>query len=359
VSFDWLDVPSSTPQKGLRNAFALVRHFERKNAGEQITGRISNHLLAILHKNLDGSNTVLAPSSAEILRQGMEGVIMQSLASWYLSLAPSHPPSHLLVSKPLQRARMEYEDEVAGGFLKWFPSLSLAGKDVLDLGCGYGGRSVRYAELGARSITGIEPVERHCSEAREFALSHNVAATFVFGFGESLPLPNDSFDCVLSYDVFEHVCDVRETLKECLRVLRSGGSLYAVFPPFHHPTGSHFDDWLSKMPWPNVLFPCHVLVKAGTNIISRRAGDYRPNPLRSTDKLWGLNGITIGKLRQIVNGLDADFSISLAPLFSPLNGKWESWRMKYYAPIFAPLRHVPILQECFTHRIVLTMTKPN
>ncbi len=69
---------------------------------------------------------------------------------------------------------MEYDDEIAGGFLKWFPSLSLEGKDVLDLGCGYGGRSVRYAELGSRSVTGIEPEERQCSEARAFAALHNV-----------------------------------------------------------------------------------------------------------------------------------------------------------------------------------------
>ncbi len=254
---------------------------------------------------------------------------------------------------------MEYDDEIAGGFLKWFPSLSLAGKDVLDLGCGYGGRSVRYAELDSRSVTGIEPVERHCSEAREFAATHNVAANFVTGFGECLPLPTESFDCVVSYDVLEHVCDPGKTLEECLRVLRAGGSLYAVFPPFYHPTGAHFDGWLSKMPWPNVLFPCRTLVRAGTDIISRRADDYRPNPLRPTDKLWGLNGITIRKLRQITGSLDATFSISFAPLFSPENRKWESWHMKHFAPIFNGLRGLPVLQEYFTHRIVLTMTKPS
>jgi SAM-dependent methyltransferase len=285
--------------------------------------------------------------------------MFDTLASWYLSIAPSFAPSYWRDAKPLERARMEYEDEVAGGFLDWFPSLSIAGKDVLDLGCGYGGRSVRYAELGARSITGIEPAERQCSEAREFADSRGITATFVTGSGESLPLPMDRFDCILSYDVLEHVCDVQRTLAECLRVLRGGGSFYAIFPPFHHPTGCHFESWLSKMPWPNVLFPCLVLVKAGTEIISRRGDYYRPDGLRPTDKLWGLNGITIRKIRRIANGLDADFSIQLAPLFSSKNRKWESWHMKYYAPLLAPLRYVPILQECFTHRILVTMTKPH
>jgi hypothetical protein len=53
--------------------------------------------------------------------------MVETLATWYLSLAPSFPPSYRRNPKPLERARMEYEDEVAGGFLKWFPRLSLAG----------------------------------------------------------------------------------------------------------------------------------------------------------------------------------------------------------------------------------------
>ncbi len=283
--------------------------------------------------------------------------MLETLATWYLSLAPSFPPSYWRNPKPLERARMEYEDEVDGGFLKWFPRLSVAGKDLLDLGCGFGGRSVRYAELGARSVHGIEPAEHACSEAREFAALHNIEATFVAGFAESLPLPSDSFDCVLSYDVLEHVRDVQGTLKECLRVLRAGGSLYAVFPPFHHPIGSHFEGWLSKMPWSNVLFPCSTLLKASANIISQRGDSYRPDPLRPGDKLWGLNGVTIRQLRRLVSNLDVDSSIRLAPLFSPLNSKWKSWHMRCYAPVLAPLRHVPAVQECFTHRVVLTMTK--
>jgi SAM-dependent methyltransferase len=285
--------------------------------------------------------------------------MMETLAVWYLSLAPSSPPGYWRESKALERAQMEYADEMAGGFLKWFPSLSVAGKDVLDLGCGYGGRTVRYTELAARSVTGIEPGERQCAEGRDFAAAHQVAASFQVGAGECLPLAAECFDCIVCYDVLEHVSDPGKTLEECLRVLRAGGSLYAVFPPFYHPTGAHFDGWLSKMPWPNVFFPCPALVKAGTRILTGRADSYRPNALRPTDKLWGLNGITIRKMRQIARRLDADFQIGLAPLFSPQNRKWESWRMKYFAPVFELLRKTPVLQECFTHRIVLTMTKPH
>jgi SAM-dependent methyltransferase len=284
--------------------------------------------------------------------------MMESLAAWYLSLAPASPPVYWLETRTLERSQMEYDDELSGGFLKWFPSLSLTGKDVLDLGCGYGGRTVRYAELGARSVTGVEPGDRQCEEGRCFAALHGVAATFTTGAGERLPLTADGFDCIVCYDVLEHVCDPGRTLSECLRVLRAGGSLYAVFPPFYHPAGTHFDGWLSKMPWANVLFPCRTLVKAASEILRRRGEGYRPSDLRPTDKLWGLNGITIRKLRRITRELDADVRINLTPLFSSRNRKWESWRLKYFSPLLAVLRRVPFLQECFSDRIILTMTKP-
>jgi hypothetical protein len=110
------------------------------------------------------------------------------------------------------------------------------------------------------------------------------------------------------------------------------------------------------MPWPNVFFPCSSLIAAGKAILSRRRDDFQPNPLRPTDKLWGLNGVTIRSLRRILKRIDAKSSVELAPLFSPLNSKWGPWRMKYYAPLFSSLRHVPLVQEMFTHRIVLTLT---
>ena len=213
---------------------------------------------------------------------------------------------------------------------------------------------------GFRSLCGIEPAKRGCLEARDFAITHKVAARFIVGVAESLPFRRACFDCVISYDVVEHVSDVTKTLEECLRVLQPGRSFFAIFPPFHHPIGAHLEGWLSKMPWPNVIFPCHALLNAGTKIISQRKGDYRPDPLRPTDRASGvLMASAIRKLRRILSNLDAGSSIQLAPLFSPLNSKWGPWRMRYYAGLLAPLRgHLLIVQECFTHRIVLTVTKP-
>jgi len=280
------------------------------------------------------------------------------LAKWYLSLAPASAPAYWRRPEPLECARMEYEDELHGGFLKWFPDLDLRDKDVFDIGCGNGGRAVHYAELNARSVTGLEVSEKAVNEAREFAGSRcAVRVRFVLGAGESLPFANSSFDVITSYDVFEHVCDLRQTLSECLRVLRPAGKLYAVFPPFYHPNGAHLDSWLSRMPCPNVFFSAHALIDAGHALLEERNDAYRPNPLRPSDKLWNLNGSTISGTRTTLASLGCTYDLHLAPIFSRMNSLWEPWRMKYYAWVLAPLRYLPLVNEVFTHRMVLTVSK--
>ena len=122
-----------------------------------------------------------------------------ALARTYLSLAPSYPPKYWTDPAPLERARMEYEIEVVGRFLRYFPELNLQGKEVLEIGCGYGGSSARFAELGAKRVIGLEPFEKPCKEGRAFAAGKGVSnARFVVGFGEQIPLRSDLFDVITS-----------------------------------------------------------------------------------------------------------------------------------------------------------------
>ena|ERR1700681_2072524 len=73
------------------------------------------------------------------------------IAKCNLNLAPACPGEYRVHRKPLERAWMEYNDEKDGeGFIRFFfPDLDLKGKDVLDLGFGYGGRTAHFRELGA------------------------------------------------------------------------------------------------------------------------------------------------------------------------------------------------------------------
>lgn len=281
-----------------------------------------------------------------------------TLARKYLSLAPSYPPKYWTDPTPLERARMEYETEATGRFLRYFPELKLEGKNVLEIGCGYGGSAVRFAELGAKLVIGLEPFDKPCKQGVAFVAEKGTAnVRFIVGFGEQIPVRSDFFDVITSYDVFEHVEDLEKVLGECLRVLKPQGTLYAIFPPFYHPTGAHLDTWLSKMPWSNVLFRCDTLVKAVNNIVETRNDGFSPTPMRVSDRLWALNGATIRSVKHLVAKGKYSARLVLYPLFSPVNSKWKSWKMKYYAFAFKPLRYIPALQELFVNRIVLEITK--
>jgi SAM-dependent methyltransferase len=282
-----------------------------------------------------------------------------AIAKAYLKLAPAFPPRHWTAPKALERARIEYDDEIAGGFLKWFPRINLVGMTVFDIGSGYGGRSARFRELGAEKVVGLEIFPRMVEEARAFAEHKGLTnMEFHVGEGEHLPFAEGSFDIITSYDVFEHVHDLDRVFDECMRVLKPGGRLLAIFLPFYHPGGSHLEGWVSKMPWPNFLFRRETLIRAVHDIMRERNDGYQPHPMRPRDKLWTLNGATIRSVKGMLRMRTfRNARMELAPLFSPMNEKWGRWRMRYYAPFFKPLRHVPLLNELFVHRIVLDITK--
>jgi SAM-dependent methyltransferase len=104
------------------------------------------------------------------------------------------------------------------------------GKDVLDFGCGTGYGTARLADQCTR-IVGIDI----SAEAIQYAsgkYSNDHLEFRLIAPVEQRPLPfsDESFDVVLSFQVIEHVRDVREYLSEIRRVLRPGG-LFVVATP--------------------------------------------------------------------------------------------------------------------------------
>jgi 2-polyprenyl-6-hydroxyphenyl methylase/3-demethylubiquinone-9 3-methyltransferase len=114
------------------------------------------------------------------------------------------------------RARFAYLDHVT---TQW------SGLDVLDLGCGCGFMAEAVGELGAR-VVGVDPCLASLESARGHALGRGLAIDYRQGFGESLPMADDSVDRVVCVDVLEHVCDTGRVLAEVRRVLRPGGLFF-------------------------------------------------------------------------------------------------------------------------------------
>ncbi len=152
----------------------------------------------------------------------------------------------------LRSAEVKYREEIEYPWDHYFGAdlrPLLEGKTVLDLGCYNGGRGAAwYEHYGLTRLVGVDVGQTLIDAAEHMASVKGMNAEFFVGKGETLPLEDESFDAVLSYDVFEHVSDVRKTLDECWRVLRPGGQLFVVFPGYYHPTGHHLSQ-VTKLPF--------------------------------------------------------------------------------------------------------------
>lgn len=105
--------------------------------------------------------------------------------------------------------------------------------ELLDAGAGSGEMSLRLLHAGwCRRLTAVEP-----SETTFKILTRNAAAlrnTVVLRAGlEKLPLADQSFDCVLSTQVFEHIPDDGAAADEVSRVTKPGG--FAIISVPHPP----------------------------------------------------------------------------------------------------------------------------
>jgi SAM-dependent methyltransferase len=101
----------------------------------------------------------------------------------------------------------------------------VAGRRVLDYGCGHGMAAVVLARRGAR-VTAFDLSAGYLTEAARRAAANGVALDFVQADGERLPFADASFDCVWGNAVLHHLDMVRAG-RELIRVLRPRG--VAVF----------------------------------------------------------------------------------------------------------------------------------
>jgi len=201
----------------------------------------------------------------------------------------------------LKSSESKYKDELQYPFDNYFGfSLFpfLKGKIVLDIGCFTGGRSIAWFEkYRLRQISGTDIKEVYIEAAKQFGTIHNTKTDFRIGYGESLPFEDETFDAILSFDVFEHVQDIQRTLYECYRVLKTGGKIFSVFPSYFHPIEHHLI-LVTKIPCIHWFFSGETLMKAYYEILEERGDDAywykRSSPyLESWEKGNTINGTTL------------------------------------------------------------------
>jgi 2-polyprenyl-6-hydroxyphenyl methylase/3-demethylubiquinone-9 3-methyltransferase len=108
--------------------------------------------------------------------------------------------------------------------LDWIDSLaSLAGKDVLDVGCGGGILAEAMARKGAR-VTGIDLAQAPLSVATLHARASGVSVNYVFSSAETLAAQQPGrFDVVTCMEMLEHVPDPAAVIAACAGLVKPGG----------------------------------------------------------------------------------------------------------------------------------------
>jgi len=97
-----------------------------------------------------------------------------------------------------------------------------SGESLLDVGCGTGYFTRRFASEAGLRVTGLDPDR----EAIAYARAHGgPGESYLAGDARDLPFPDASFDFTLSVTALCFIQDQRRALAESIRVARKGFAL--------------------------------------------------------------------------------------------------------------------------------------
>lgn len=266
----------------------------------------------------------------------------------------------------LKSSEASYQSEIEYPWDRYFGvdlSPLLKGKVALDLGCFSGGRSVAWLErYQLDHLVGIDVDQTYIDAAKQFAEAKKITAEFRLAQGESLSFQDETFDAVLTFEVFEHVQNVQRTLEECHRVLKMGGKLLVVFPGYFHPIAHHLS-LVTTAPFLNNLFSGETLVRAYYEILEERGADAywykRRSPhLEAWEKSNTINGTTAAQFRNYIKNHHWKIVLHSRKPIGSIGRSISNRRLfRLLSLSFHPLTYVPFLQEIFLHRITYILEK--
>ena len=109
---------------------------------------------------------------------------------------------------------------------------AFAGRNVLDVGCAYGGFLVAAKEAGARRVVGVDIDSNLLELARLQLADHHVTADLSIEdiTSEGVAARRGKFDIVLCNDVIEHVVDPLRCAANLASVMNRGGKVFLEIP---------------------------------------------------------------------------------------------------------------------------------
>lgn len=245
--------------------------------------------------------------------------------------------------------KIQYASKVRNGI-----GLEIENKQVLEIGCGHGGIATFFAVNGAMAVVGIDLNVNNLRIANLFRESVaqrlgtlELPVSFLEMDATQLAFQDGSFDLIIADNVFEHFMQPDLVMRECFRVLRTGGILsIASMPSIYSRHGLHLKNGI-KMPWANLFFSertiCKVMVKLAQE--NPRIKDFypgvlnKPTSVRELRAYHDLNGMTYTNLKNIAKQVgfrQKAFHITPSPrLLGPLVHKISLLRNSRVGDIFS------------------------
>ena len=110
-----------------------------------------------------------------------------------------------------------------GRYLRKMEKYQIPKHRLLEIGCGNGFFLEEAQSQGFREVTGVEPSKDAVEQANPVIRSKIICDMLRPGL-----LPIDTFNVICMFQVFDHVSEPNILLKECARLLQSGGLILCL-----------------------------------------------------------------------------------------------------------------------------------
>jgi SAM-dependent methyltransferase len=148
---------------------------------------------------------------------------------------------------------------------------------------------VRLLKTAGRRILGLDRTF-HAELRRRLGVRRIKGPTFVQCDAADMPLPDDSFDIVVSTVVFEHLANPAKVLDEAVRILKPGGVTHIGLHLYTSDSGCHDPRILSSerenIPFWTHLRPLHSSKVQPNSYLNRLSLSSRPNAEHCTNCRW-------------------------------------------------------------------------